>query len=338
MSPAVSRDSRSLLAPLVLVPLIVAFALWAFAWPAARTEPRDLPLGVAGPPAATEQVREGLQQREGAFELHEYTNEAQARDAIEDREIYGAVAVTPSGPKLLTASAAGPVVAQTLEQAAAHMAPGGGAVRTDDVVAAPPEDPRGAVLSASVLPMAIAGVAGGALVALMRLRGTRGVGVLLGTAALVGAVGAGIAHSWLGVLTGNWWAEAAAIGLTALAVSATVAGLEALLGTAGIGLGALIAVLLGNPTSGMTSAPEMLPEPLGTLGQLLPPGAGGSLLRSVSFFDGRAADTPVLVLTVWAVLGLVAVTVGGIRRERANPAEETPEPRRVPATPVSAAG
>ena len=282
-------------------------------------------------------MREGLQQREGAFELHTYPDESRAREAIEDREVYGAVAVTPSGPKLLTASAAGPVVAQALEQAAARMAPDGGQVRTDDVVAAPPEDPRGAVLSASVLPLAIAGVAGGAVVALLRLRGTRGVGVLLGVSALVGAVGAGITHSWLGVLTGNWWAEAGAIGLTALAVSATVAGLEALVGTAGIGIGGLIAVLLGNPTSGTTSAPEMLPEPLGTLGQLLPPGAGGTLLRSVAYFDGRAADTPVLVLTVWAVLGLMAVTVGGLRRSRAG-AADTPGSRPVTtAPPVNAA-
>ncbi|MEV8406924.1 hypothetical protein AB0R12_14230, partial [Streptomyces niveus] len=53
-------------------------------------------------------------------------------------------------------------------------------------------------------------------------------------------------------------------------------------------------------------------------GVLLPPGASGSLLRSVAFFDGNAAGTPALTLTVWAVLGLAAVLVGS-RRAGATP-------------------
>ncbi|MGP3988245.1 ABC transporter permease [Streptomyces sp. 3N207] len=308
-----SRRARGPLAVLVAVPLIVAFALWAFAWPAARTAPRDLPLGVAGPPSAVEQLTDQLQQHEGAFEVHRYHDEAAARKAVQDREVYGALVAGPSGPRMLTASAAGPVVAQLLTQVASRTAPEGTTVRTEDVVPAPANDPRGSALSSSVLPLALAGVAAGALTVLLRLRGTRGVGALMGTAVLVGVVGAALADSWLGVLSGNWWAEAAAFGLTVLAVSSTVAGLGALLGAKGIAVGALLSVLLGNPWSGVSTAPEMLPEPVGMLGQLLPPGAGGTLLRNVGLFDGQAVDTPVLVLTVWTVLGLIAVTVGGMR-------------------------
>lgn len=268
---------------------------------------------MAGAPAATGQVQKQLQRQEGAFEVHRYADETAARQAIRDREVYGAFVVAPGGPKLLTASAAGPVVSQLLEGMAGHLAPDGARVRTDDVVAAPPGDPRGAALGASLLPLALAGVAGGVLVTVLRLRAMGAVPALLASAALVGAVGAGIADSWLGLLDGNWWAEAAAIGLTSLAVSSAVAGLAALLGYAGIVVGALIAVVLGNPFSGVTSAPEMLPGPVGMPGQWLPPGAGGTLMRSVAFFDGHAVETPVLVLTAWAVLGLTAVTVAGIR-------------------------
>jgi hypothetical protein len=293
--------------------VIVALALWAFAWPAARTAPRDLPVGVAGPPAATAAVAQKLGRGGGTFEIHRYGDEAAARHAIERREVYGAVVVTPKGPRALTASAASPVVAQALQQAVAGQSAGDTAAGATDVVAAPAADPRGAALSSSVLPMAISGVAAGALVVTLGLRGTRAIVALLGAAALVGAVAAALTHSWLSVLTGNWWAESAAFGLISLAVSASVAGLGALLGRAGIGLGAIVMVLLGNPFSGVTSAPEMLPEPLGAIGQWLPPGAGGTLLRSVGFFDGRAADHPVLVLTVWAVAGLMLVTIGGLR-------------------------
>ena len=56
--------------------------------------------------------------------------------------------------------------------------------------------------------------------------------------------------------------------------------------------------------------PQLLPEPVGTIGQWLPPGAGATLLRSVAFFDGATATGPVLTLTWWAALGLGAVILG----------------------------
>jgi hypothetical protein len=128
------------------------------------------------------------------------------------------------------------------------------------------------------------------------------------------------------VLTGDWWAEAGVLSLTTLAVGATVTGLAALLGYAGVGLGALLIVFLGNSFSGASSAPRMLTEPAGTLGQWLPPGAGTTLLRSVSYFDGAAALGPAVVLTWWAALGLGAILLG--------PCSSGP-PRRAPQRPPS---
>lgn len=327
MSTPPPPDSRSGQGPriamvAVLAPALVALALWAFAWPAARTAPRDLPLGVAGPAAAAEPVAQRLEQREGAFEVHRYADEAAARSAIEGRTVYGAVVATPEGPKLLTATAASPVVAQLLEQAVREQAPEGTQVPTVDVVPAPATDPRGSALGSSVLPLAIAGVAAGALVTLGGLRGLRTAGALVLAAGLVGVVAAALTHSWLGALTGNWWAEAGVLGLSTLAVSATVAGIGALLGPAGIGVGALLMVLLGNPFSGVTSAPRLLPEPIGVIGQLLPPGAGGTLLRSVSFFDGAQAAAPALTLGIWTALGLTGVLLGARRGRRAPAPEE----------------
>ncbi|MFH8484317.1 ABC transporter permease [Streptomyces longisporoflavus] len=312
--PTPPPQGRRTVAVAVLVSALAALALWAFAWPAARTAPRDLPLGVAGPARATAPLQAQLKEKDGAFEIHRYADEAEARDAIEDRTVYGAIVATPQGMRLLTATAASPVVAQLLEQAVAGQAPEGSRVTTTDVVSAPAADPRGAALGASVLPLAIAGVAAGAIVTLLGLRGIRAVTSLVLGAALVGAVAAALTHSWLGVLTGNWWAEAGVLSLSTLAVGATVAGCAALLGPAGIGVGALAMVLLGNPFSGVTSAPQLLPEPVGFLGQLLPPGAGGTLLRSVSFFDGARATAPLITLTVWGLLGLTAVLLGALRR------------------------
>ncbi|GGV22176.1 membrane protein [Streptomyces longisporoflavus] len=320
-------QGRRMVAVAVLVSALAALALWAFAWPAARTAPRDLPLGVAGPAAATAPLQAQLKEKDGAFEIHRYADEAEARDAIEDRAVYGAIVATPQGMKLLTATAASPVVAQLLEQAVAGQAPEGSRVTTTDVVSAPAADPRGAALGAGVLPLAIAGVAAGAIVTVLGLRGIRAVASLVLGAALVGTVAAALTHSWLGVLTGNWWAEAGVLSLSTLAVGATVAGCAALLGPAGIGVGALVMVLIGNPFSGVTSAPQLLPEPVGFIGQLLPPGAGGTLLRSVSFFDGARVTTPLITLTVWGLLGLTAVLLGTLRRRPAPARDEAPATR-----------
>ncbi|MFJ4829024.1 ABC transporter permease [Streptomyces sp. NPDC088747] len=321
-----ARHRRDMAAVVLLIPVLVALALWAFAWPAARTAPRDLPLGVAGSASATAPIEQRLAQQDGAFEIHRYADEAAARDAIEDRTVYGAIVATAQGPKLLTASAASPLVAQSLQQSMAGQAPEGTSVTTVDVVPAPAEDPRGAALTSSVLPMGLAGVAAGSVVTLLGLRGLRAVGALVGAALFVGVVAAALTHNWLGILSGDWWAEAGALSLSTLAVSGAVAGLAALVGTPGIGVGALLVVLLGNSFSGASSAPEMLPEPVGVIGQWLPPGAGTSLLRSVSFFDGAAATGPVLTLTWWAVLGLGAVLLGAtLRRRAATPGERVVE-------------
>ncbi|MFJ8074055.1 ABC transporter permease [Streptomyces sp. NPDC096176] len=323
-----ATPTRRMIAVMVLVPAVVALALWAFAWPAARTAPREVPIGVAGSAAAAAPLEQRFEEHEGAFDVHRYDDEAAARTAIEDRVVYGAVVAGPGGPRLLTASGASPVVAQMLKEAVTAQAQPGTRVQTTDVAPLPSGDPRGSALAASVLPLALAGVAAGGLVTMLGLRGRRAAVALVGASVMVGITAAALAHSWLGVLDGNWWAEAGALSLTVAAIAAPVAGLAALLGTPGIGLGALLMVLIGNPFSGAASAPELLPEPVGAIGQWLPPGAGTTLLRSAAYFDGHAAAAPAVVLSAWAALSLAAVLLGGSRRTTspAVPAPSKPSP------------
>ncbi|MEU6166724.1 ABC transporter permease [Streptomyces tanashiensis] len=325
-APSAAAGRRTL-AVLVLIPAVAALALWVFAWPAARIAPRDLPIGVAGPATVADAVERELGRHEGAFEIHRYEDGDAARAAIEDRDVYGAVVVTPGGTELLTASAGSPVVAGLLREAVTAQAPAGARVQVTDVVAAPAGDPRGAVLGASLLPLALVGAASGVATVLLGLRGARAVATLVGAAALAGLVGAALADSWLGALTGSWWAEAGVLGLTVLAIGSAFAGLATLLGKPGFGLGAALTILLGNAFSGMSSAPELLPTGVGALGQWLPPGAGGSALRSVSAFDGAAAGGPLLVLSLWAAAGLTATALGSRRRRAEAP---TPEPTPAP--------
>jgi hypothetical protein len=86
------------------------------------------------------------------------------------------------------------------------------------------------------------------------------------------------------------------------------------------GVGALLVFLVGNPLSGVSSAPELLPQPWGAVGQWMPVGAGGSLLRSVTYFGGAGDAQALWVLAGYAGLGLTLVLLGrasvGPRRPR----------------------
>jgi hypothetical protein len=338
---------RALVAVVVLVPLLAGLALAAFAWPAARLAPRDLPIGVVAAAAAGDAIEQRLARDGEAVEVHRFADQASARAAIADRDVYGAIVVAPDGTTVLTASAASPVVAQLLQQAAAAPPAGAaanrpagagsgaaalpaagtargdpavGAGRVVDVVPADPDDPRGAALAAAVLPLVLAGMAAGVLVWLAGGAWPVRWAVLVVASGAAGLVAVGIAQGWLGVLGGDWLVNAGVLGLTVLAVGGTVAGLAALFGRAGAALGALLMVLVGNPLSGVSSAPELLPEPAGAIGQLLPPGAGGSLLRSTAFFDGAAGTAPLAVLAAWAALGLLVTWMAAVRRPQPSPA------------------
>jgi hypothetical protein len=119
--------------------------------------------------------------------------------------------------------------------------------------------------------------------------------------------------------------------LFALAVAGTVAGLGALLDRAGLALGALVVFLVGNALSGVGSAPELLPQPWGEVGQWLPIGAGGTLLRSVAYFDGHGGAAALTVLTAYAIVGLVLVAAGrrGLRPRPAAAVRVEPVPETV---------
>ena len=69
-------------------------------------------------------------------------------------------------------------------------------------------------------------------------------------------------------------------------------GLQWVAGRPGVALGAVTLLLVGNPLSGASTAPEFLATPWREIGQAMPPGAGSQLLRSVSFFDGAGSLTP----------------------------------------------
>jgi hypothetical protein len=294
-----------------LVVLQAVLVMW-FAWTAEKTAPRDLPVVVAGPaPAAAALTARLGGERPGAFDIRSVPDAATADAALRDRTAYAAFVLGPTGVSLHVASAASPTVSALLTQAAQQVG-NGQPLNVVDVVPAPPDDPRGAGFVAGFLPLLLTSLACGvALLFLVRSHAVRLVGLLL-FASLAGLIAGGVLHG-LGIVDGSYLAVAGTIALLALAISATASGLGAVLGNPGVGIGALLVFFAGNPISGLASAPELLPKPWGAIGQLLPPGAGASLLRSVAFFDGARAGGPLWVLASWAAAGLALTMVGHFR-------------------------
>ncbi|WP_327096380.1 ABC transporter permease [Nocardia vinacea] len=305
----------------VAAALLQALMLIAFAWPAAHIAPRDLPIAVSGPQAAV--VADKLTQHDpDAFDISNPADEAEAREAIENRDVYGAVITGGGAPRVLVASGASPVVAQQLTAIAQQLS-GAPAPAVEDVVAADPDDPRGTAFGAMVLPLVMSGIAAGVVLSLL-IPSVGGKTIGLITFGIAGGLlSIVIIQAWMSVVPGPYLTLAAVAGLVSFAVSGAVVGLSSAIGRAGIGIAALTMLLVGNPFSAATSAPELLPQPWGAIGQLLPPGAAASLLRSVAFFDGAAATKPLVVLGIWALAALALLGVGALR-ERRSAAESTP--------------
>lgn len=307
--PAFADPRKRIAAVGVAVAAAVAVIVVAFAWPAVNLAPRDLPIGIVGPEPFVAAVEQKLEPE--GFALTRYADAAAATEAIRDRDAYGAV-VAGDPPTVLNAPAASPAVAQLLDGMAATLA-GTPQTHATPVVALAPDDPRGTGFAAGALPIVIGALLGGVASALAFTAARQRVAAAATASVLAGLAATTVLQTWLGVLPGSYLAVAGVLTFGLFAGSAFVVGAYSLLGKPGLVLGAVLVMVLGNPLSGATSAPELLPTGWGALGQWLPPGAMTTLLRSVAYFGGAGALQPALVLTGWIALGLALAALGGRR-------------------------
>jgi hypothetical protein len=313
----------------VALAAIVVLIVLAFAWPGVTAEPKGLPLVVAGPEAQVAQLEAALDERaDGLFAVTRADDRDAAVTAIETRDAYGAI-VIGEDPEVLTASAASPLVAQQLtafasafqgqlQAAVAAQVPEGVTpptvrVAVTDVVPLADADPRGTGLISAAFPLVIGGLLGGVVVTVALVGAMRRL-LALAVYVLVAGLGiAGILQGWFGVLQGNYLLNAGVFALALLAVGATVVGLAAVAGRAGIALGAILILLVANPISSAAQPVEFLLAPWGAIGQWFPPGAGGTLIRNASYFPAADTTFPWLVLAGWAAAGILLALVGRAR-------------------------
>lgn len=339
--PPADRSGLRGAAIAVGLPLLLVLVVFCLAYPPLNSEPDGLAVGLVGERTAA--IEEGL--ADEGLEVRGYDDAEAARQAIRDREVYGALVLTPPEPTVMVASAANGRVATMLQQqatAAAMEAAAGGAAQgpsgdgqtpgdgapeqpaapmqpaVEDVVANPDGDPNGVAFGMAMLPTIALAAAAGSLLA----RTVRGRLALVGLVALFALTGGAamtlLLTTGLDALGGDFWTAAGVLALTLFSVTAAAAGVMRAVGMAGFGVVMALLVTLGLPSSGAQLPTELLGEPWRTVGPYLQPSAGLDLLRGAVYFDGAGTTTPLGVLAAWSLLGLLLMLLFRARR-RARP-------------------
>ena len=190
-------------------------------------------------------------------------------------------------------------------------------VKATAVVPLSESDSSGTGLTIAAFPLVIGGILGGVL-SLNLIKGTwRRFATATLYAVIAGALTALILSTWFGFIPGDFATLWAAFAATYLATASFMIGMGALLvPAAGLGLGVVVTMFIGNPISGASMPSVFLPGAWGQIGQMMVPGASSTLLRSIAYFPEVATSDQWLVLGSWIAFGLLAGVIGWALKER----------------------
>ncbi|GIH29194.1 membrane protein [Acrocarpospora phusangensis] len=317
---------KKLLPAVVLVTLIgLAFAA-SFVGALHQPEPHGVPVGVVAPAQVAGQIDAGLAAKKpGAFEIKSYADEAAARTALGDREVEAVV--LPQQAKLIVASAGGRTASTVVTQVFTGLAQAQGQQLTvEDAYPLPAGDTGGVSGMFYVLALVIPGIAIAVLAGHAGVGAGQKVAVIALASVTVALANAWLADSLFGALPGAYLGLTAVSAAVVFTLGVVVAGLVRVVGTPGVGLAALLFVVIGVPASGGPLGPRFIPEWYAAIGQTLPIGQGTEAIRNTVFFDGAALTVPLTVLAAWTLAGLLLLFIP-VRRTAAT---ATPAAQPVP--------
>ncbi|WNG85217.1 hypothetical protein C6A87_014660 [Mycobacterium sp. ITM-2016-00317] len=305
---AVRTTVLALTALTIFVLAMIASYAGAFAKPTLH----QMTVAVAAPAPVVDGLR-----AENALSVDEVGDAATASARVYERAADAALAVGDGGTMTVYVAGGGgrsvAAAAEGVGRAAAERA--GLASVVEDVAPTTPGNPSGTVEFYAVIFVSIGASAGAAL--LGRLMGAvhTPATFVLRTASLsaFSAVLAGVVTVYvgpvLGALTGHPWQVFGALWLYAMAVGGAITGVAAAFGAgASIVLG-LFLVIVGNAAAAGPVGRPLLSGFYSALTGVVPQGSGVSLLRSISYFGGHGAATPLVTLGIWAAVGGLFATL-----------------------------
>ena len=326
VADAPARRQRHPAVPLAAVTAalgaILVLLLAVFILPSLKSGAHDLRIGLVGNPDAVAQTEQTLSSlKPGDFATRSFATAADLRSAIEDRTVVGGLVVGADGVQALVASAGSTAISGTLSATAQMLGGASGLpVSVTDVVPLPASDPSGIGIGGLAFPLVFGGIVPVVAfrTAFPRHHSWRLAGIL--TFSLVGgSLVAAVLQLWFGSVTAAFWPVAGSMALGIAALGVPLAGLQELWGGKGFTVGAMSMMFLGNPLAGIATTGAWLPAGLGAFGQMLPPGATGSLVRSAAYFGGAGGLVPGVTLAAWVVAGVILNTLGYRRAAAAEP-------------------
>jgi len=118
----------------------------------------------------------------------------------------------------------------------------------------------------------------------------------------------------LGALTGHTWQVFGALWLYAMAVGGAITGVAAAFGSFASMVLTAFLVVIGNAAAAGPVGRPLLSGFYSTFTAIVPQGSGVSLLRSVEYFGGHGAQTPLFTLAIWGAAGCLLAIVATASR------------------------
>jgi hypothetical protein len=301
--------------------------------------PRSVPIGLVGSPAVASRAGTALAHKApGAFTVTSYPTEAAARSAITGRSIDAALVPGPVVQHLLVATAVSQAETTAIIRAfSAGAATAHVPLTVQNIRPLHPGDPEGLSQVFFVVALLAPSLAfGNQLISRIgpRLNELWHLAMIAVYAVIIAAVATAIADALIGALTGAPWAIFGIGALLAFAAAVMSAAATRWVGGIGYLVVLLLFVPVGISSSGTTLGPHMITPWYADLGKALPPGTAQPAIRNVTYFSGNAIIDPLLVLSAWALAGVIALVLAAVLHPPARqPGQRPASSQRAPVTP-----
>ncbi|KQS09919.1 hypothetical protein ASG04_04835 [Curtobacterium sp. Leaf183] len=342
--PGSAHRYRNLVLGAIAILLLAMAMLTSYSSAFGNPTPNNVHLAVTGDAGAIVAL-----EQQGSLDLTVVASEQQARSAVLDRDVDGAVILPApgkgAGVTTYIASGGGRGLGQAVSGIGDSIAAKLQTTNTaTDLAPLPKQDPVGSIEFYAILFAGLGAALGGTVFG--RILGTvdtaakfveRSIVLVLYAGLLAGLITLWI-DSALGAVTVGPWAVFGILWLTGVAIGGAVTGVAALGGTIAALVMTLALVILGNTSSGGPLGIHVLDDFFQTLYYVFPQGDALDLLRSVQYFDGAAVAAPIIRLSIWAVAGILLTLTAMLIRNRREAAARPKGGLRHEQGPRSAAG
>ena len=308
---------RNMVLAMTALTMFVVAMIASYSGAFARPTLHHLTVAVAAPEQVVEAIR-----GQDVLAVNVVGDDAAARQQVRERAADSAFVVTPTGEMTIyVAGGGGRSVATAAESVGRQIATRGGFTATvEDIAPTSAADPSGTVEFYAVIFLSIGASLGATAFGYIMGKVRKPATFLMRTLTLTGysALLAGVVtvyvDAMLGALSGHTLAVFGVLWMYALAVGGAVTGVAAAFGSAASMLLTLFLVVVGNAAAAGPVGRPLLSPFYATFTMIVPQGSGVALLRSISYFGGHGAGTPLLTLAIWGASGCVLAALATASR------------------------